>query len=97
MRKINFGFEIAGIRPGMARCFLRGRRVAGNTQARSHFFGFVLFKGTGVGFLLSDTEFREHIENCVRWNLELPGQLVNADFTHMMLQTLAAPWLTDLL
>jgi len=56
-----------------------------------------LVDGTGVRFLLSDTEFRQHLKNDVRGHLELSGQLINADFTHMKLQTPVAPSLTDLL
>ncbi len=66
-------------------------------DAPANHFRNRLVDRTGVSLLFSDTEFGEHIENLVRWNLELPGQLVNADFTHKKLQTLAEPSLTDLL
>jgi hypothetical protein len=41
-----------------------------------------LINGAGVGLLLGDAESRQHIDNLVRRDLELPGQLVDADFTH---------------
>ena len=38
--------------------------------------------GTGVGFLFGNTELGQHVDNRVRRNFELPGQLVDADFRH---------------
>ena len=34
----------------------------------------------GVGFLLGDAQLREHVEDHVRFHLELAGQLVDTDF-----------------
>jgi len=56
-----------------------------------------LVDGARVRLLLTHSQLREHFEDRMRWNLELPGQLVNADFTHSKLKTLFAPFLTDLL
>jgi hypothetical protein len=38
--------------------------------------------GAGMGFLLRDTELGQHVDNGVRWDFELPCQLVDADFRH---------------
>src|SRR5882672_5656870 len=51
----------------------------------------------GVGLFLSDTELGKHIEDSMRWNLELPRQLVNADFTHKSCKRAYSAVLTDLL
>ncbi len=37
---------------------------------------------TGVGFLLSDAQLGEHVEDHVRFDLKLAGQLVNTNFHH---------------
>jgi hypothetical protein len=42
--------------------------------------GFV--NGAGMGFLLRDTERGQHVDNGVRWNFQLPCQLVYANFRH---------------
>ena len=35
-----------------------------------------------MGFLLGDAKFRQHLENGMRGNLELPGQFIDANFAH---------------
>jgi hypothetical protein len=42
--------------------------------------GFV--NGAGVCFLLGNTELGQHVDDRVRWNFELPCQLVDANFRH---------------
>jgi hypothetical protein len=51
----------------------------------------------GVGLLLSDTELGKHLEDDMRWNLELPRQLVDANFTHKSSKRAYSAILTDLL
>jgi hypothetical protein len=41
-----------------------------------------LVHGAGVRFLFGHAEIGKHLEDGVGWNLELPCQLVDADFTH---------------
>jgi hypothetical protein len=41
-----------------------------------------LVDGAGMGFLFGNTELGQHVDNRVRWNFELPCQLVDADFRH---------------
>jgi hypothetical protein len=38
----------------------------------------------GVRLLLGDAKLWQHVQYFVRGNLQLPCQLVNADFTHML-------------
>jgi hypothetical protein len=42
----------------------------------------IVVNRAGVRFLFRYAEFRQHFEDLVRWNFELPGQLVYADFLH---------------
>jgi hypothetical protein len=59
------------------------RRVASSTLQAfpdNQCDGFV--NGAGMGFLLGDTELGQHVDNGVRWNFQLPCQLVDADFRH---------------
>jgi hypothetical protein len=53
--------------------------------------------GAGVGLFLSDTELGKHLEDGMRWNLELPRQLVYANFTHKSCKRAYSAVLTDLL
>jgi hypothetical protein len=36
----------------------------------------------GVSFLFGDTELGQHLDDEMRWNFELPCQLVDTDFRH---------------
>jgi hypothetical protein len=40
---------------------------------RSNFIGFVVFQRTGMCLLLSDANFRQHIENGFAFYFQLPG------------------------
>jgi len=51
-------------------------------DAKPNQFGNRFVDGAGVGLFLNDTELGKHVEDGVRWNLELPRQLVDTDFTH---------------
>ena len=44
--------------------------------------GNVIIDRTGVGFLLGDAELGQHVDDFVGGNLQLPCQLVDANFTH---------------
>lgn len=44
---------------------------------------YVVIERAGVRFLLGHAERGQQFDNLVRGNFQLPGQLVNADFTHM--------------
>jgi hypothetical protein len=37
----------------------------------------------GVRLLFGDADLRQHFYDHVRWNLQLPRQLVDADFAHI--------------
>lgn len=53
----------------------------------ANFFGFVLFQGTGMRFLLGDADFGQHIENCLALNFQLSGQVVDSNLTHSPLSS----------
>jgi hypothetical protein len=42
----------------------------------------IVVERTGVRLFVGDTKFRQQIQNDARLNLEFPGQLVDANFTH---------------
>jgi hypothetical protein len=42
----------------------------------------------GVRLLFGDADFGQHFYNHVRWNLQLPRQLVDTDFAHIWTATL---------
>ncbi len=67
---------------GTAGRFLRRRRFCGALYALAHALGDVFIKGTGVSFFLGDTQLRQHLEDGMRGDFELPGQLVDANFAH---------------
>jgi hypothetical protein len=41
-----------------------------------------LIDGTGMSFFLGDAELGQHVDDLVRGDLQLPGQLIDANFTH---------------
>jgi hypothetical protein len=45
-------------------------------------FGYRLINGAGVSLLLGDAELGQHVDDGVRGDLKLPGQLIDSDFTH---------------
>jgi hypothetical protein len=53
-------------------------------EVAAHFQCDVVVDRAGVGFLFSNTQLRQEVEDAVRLHLELPGQLVNSDFRHTL-------------
>jgi hypothetical protein len=85
-----------GHRHGRGVLGLRGRPfLAVDSPANQLRYRFVY--GTRVGFLFGDAELWQHFEKRVRGDLELPGELVDANFTHTYSNTLATGRLSDLL
>ena len=60
-----------------------GRARLAALDALANQFRYRPVNRAGVRLLLSNTELGEHFEDHMRWNLELPRQLVDADFTHI--------------
>ncbi len=66
------------------------RRVgfAAHRSARStlhplpDYFGHWLINRAGVGLLFGDAELGQHVDDGMRGDLKLPGQLIDSDFTH---------------
>jgi len=57
-------------------------RACSTLHTQAKLLGDVVVNGAGVGFLLGNTELGQHVDNRVRWNFQLPCQLVDADFRH---------------
>ena len=53
----------------------------------ANFFGFVLFQGTGMRFLLGDADFGQYIENGFALDFQLSGQIVDSNLTHSPLSS----------
>src|ERR1700691_4547643 len=49
---------------------------------RAHFNGFVIFNGTGMGLLLGDPDFKQHVENRLALDFQFSGQIVNSNLAH---------------
>jgi len=48
----------------------------------TNLYCFVLFERTGMGLLLGDTDFLQHIENRFAFDFQFSGQVVNSNLTH---------------
>jgi hypothetical protein len=46
------------------------------------YFGHRLINRARMGFLLGDTELRQHVDDGVRGDLKLPCELIDSNFTH---------------
>ena len=55
-----------------------------SAQAPAHQQSLVVLQRAGMCFLLRDAEFRKHFDDGVRLYFQLPGQLVDANFTHTL-------------
>jgi len=83
VRKINLGPDLVWLGVTTARGRLRRcLRLARAAEVNPNFFRFVLFERAGMGFLLSDTDFGQHIENRFALDFQLPSQIVNSNLTH---------------
>ena len=75
---------------------IRGRRFT-TREAPANLVGYGFVDRTGMRFFLCDAELRQHVNQGMGGDLELPGQLVDADFAHSYCNTLETGRLTDLL
>ena len=53
-------------------------------QVPAHQQSLVVFERTGVSLLLGDAQFRKQVDDGVGLYFQLPGKLVDANFTHTM-------------
>ena len=58
------------------------RRVGAAAKMFPHQFRFVLFKRTGVRFLLRDAHRGQHVKNLFALDFQLTGQIVDSNLTH---------------
>lgn len=47
------------------------------------YFGHGLIHGAGVGLFLGHAELGQHVDDGVRGDLKLPGELIDSNFTHI--------------
>jgi len=92
MRKINLGFDLLNRRrrgtSGPAWTLPIVRRT---TEMPANFLRLVVFERAGMGLLLCDPHFGQHVKNGFALYFELPGQVVNSNLTHPPLCSSARP------
>jgi hypothetical protein len=81
MRKINLRLDSFGFLARRA-SGLRTLAITGGLEVRPDFLRFVVFKRAGMGLLLGDADFRQHIENGFAFDFQFSRQIVNSNFTH---------------
>jgi hypothetical protein len=82
MGEVDLGLDFVALRPSSTRRLRTCLRFRGSLKVSPNLDGFVLFNGTGVRLLLGDTHQREHIENCLAFDFQFSGQIVNSNLTH---------------
>jgi hypothetical protein len=78
--KVNLGLDF--VAAGCPRSLARSGVRAGGMEMHAHLLRFVVLQGTGVGLLLSDTYFFQHIENGFAFDFKLPSQVVDSNLAH---------------
>jgi len=72
MRKIDLGLDLVGT--GRARRRLGARLgFAGSTEMTPYFLCFMLFEGTGMGFLLRDSNLWKYVKYGLALDFQFPG------------------------
>jgi hypothetical protein len=81
--KIDLGLDLVAFGAGGTRWLCRPRCLTCiGTEMRPHFDGFVIFNRTGMGLLLGDPDFKQHVENRLALDFQFPGQIVNSNLAH---------------
>jgi len=68
--------------PGAGGCLAGSMTLARTAEVGANFFRLVVFERAGMGFLLGDADFGQHIENRFALDFQFPGQIVNSNLTH---------------
>jgi hypothetical protein len=63
MREVDLGLDFIGVGTSRTGRPAGTLRRAGNAQADTHFFRFMVFERTGMALLFGDSDFRKYIEN----------------------------------
>jgi len=69
--ELGFNFRLAGLLPGRRRGLRR--------KMLPHLFRFVILKGAGVGLLLGNPDFFQHVQNGFAFYLKLSGQIIDSN------------------
>jgi hypothetical protein len=81
MRLLLFNLVRLFHRRGRAAAFRLGQTFS--VDALPHQLGNRFIDRAGVRLFFGDADLRQHFYDHVRWNLQLPRQLVDADFAHI--------------
>ena len=78
--EIDLGLDLLLARAGTA--FTSGCSSALSGKMLADTIGFVELDGTRVGLLFRHSDFGKNVKNCLALDFELPGQIVDSNFTH---------------
>jgi hypothetical protein len=62
--------------------FTAHRRARSALHPLADYFRHGLINRAGMGLLLGDAELGQHVNDGVRGDLKLPGELIDSNFTH---------------
>jgi hypothetical protein len=62
--------------------FAAHRRARSTLHPLADYFRHGLINRAGMSLLLGDAELGQHVNDGMRGNLELPGELIDSNFTH---------------
>jgi hypothetical protein len=82
VRKINLGLDFVGLGAARTRSLAGAGRFPGLVKMGPHLVRFMVFKRTGMGFLLGYTNFLKCIEYRLALDFQLSGQIVNSNLAH---------------
>jgi len=82
MRKIDLGLDLVSSSAAGTRRFAGALRLGGSTEVSPYFLGFVFFEGTGMGFLLRNSNLWKYVKNSLALDFQFPGQIVDSNLAH---------------
>ena len=78
-----FLFDGLGLSNGDGSVGFAAHRGARSTlHPLANYFRHGLINRAGMGLLLGDAELGQHVNNGMRGDLKLPGELIDSNFTH---------------
>jgi hypothetical protein len=82
MRKIDLGPDFVRIGTAGPCGLARGLSFAGGAEVGPYLFRFVVFNGTGMSLLLSDSDQWKYVEKSLTLDFQFPGQIVDSNLAH---------------
>jgi hypothetical protein len=82
VREIDLGLDFVRVGAACAGRLAGTLGFARGTEMGPDLLGFVLFNGTGVSLLLSDSNCHKRFEKRLALDFQLPGQIVDSNLAH---------------